>query len=160
MTGQTSVEEVATVTQEAEENSEDRLMSSFSQESRVQKGRSLGWCFTLHNYTIEHENVLKSYVSQFLIYGRELTKNGIKHLQGFIQFEAPGKSFHALHKLLPSASWYQSRGKIDENIAYCSKGGDTYHQGKVITETITDSTSNSNTYYFGREKAFVDQRQS
>ena len=125
MSGLTSVEEVARVTQEAEENSEDRLMSSFSQESRVQKGRSLGWSvFILRNYTIEHKNALKNYVSQFLIYGRELTRNEIKRPLGFIQFEAPGESSHALHKLLPSASWCQSKGRIDENIVYCSKMGD------------------------------------
>ena len=149
MLNQIELEMVPRVIQntEIDEDAEDRLSNSFSQERRVQKGkRSLGWTFTLHNYTVEHESTLKSYHSQFLIYGKEVTlKNGIKHLQGFIQFEAPGKSFHALQKLLPSASWYQSRGKIDENIAYCSKGGEIYHQGKVITETITDSTSNSNT---------------
>ena len=123
---------VSMVIQEAEENAGGRVINSISQERQtVQKGRSLGWCFTLHNYTIEHENALKNYDSQFLIYGKEATNNGSKHLQGFIQFEAPGKSSHAMHKLLPSASWFQSKGRIDENIDYCSKMGDTYHQGKI-----------------------------
>lgn len=128
---------VSMVIQEAEENAGGRVINSLTQERRtVQRGRSLGWTFTLHNYTNEHENALKNYDSQFLIYGREVTENGSKHLQGFIQFEAPGKSSHALNKLLPSASWFQSKGCIGANIDYCSKMGDTYHQGNSLLDCL------------------------
>ena len=130
LSSQTNLAKVAAITQEVEYVG-DQLKNSFTQERRtLQKGRSLGWCFTLHNYTVEHESTLKNYESQFLIYGKEVTpKNGVKHLQGFIQFAAPGKSSYAMHKLLPSASWFTTKGCIEANIDYCSKMGNTYYQG-------------------------------
>ena len=93
--------------------------------------RSLGWCFTLHNYTEEHESDLKLLKSSFLIYGKELTASGVPHLQGYIHFASPGKTAYALRKLISSASWFASKGSIDSNIAYCSKMGNYYHQGNI-----------------------------
>ena len=92
--------------------------------------RSLGYTFTIFNYTDEQEEALKSYESKFLIYGKELTKAGVPHLQGYFHFACPGKTIYALQKLIKSACWFPSKGSIDQNIAYCSKMGDFYHQGE------------------------------
>ena len=114
--------------------------SAFSKPSSIHENdskskfsvRSLGYTFTLFNYTEEHEEALKSYESKFLIYGKELTKGGVPHLQGYFHFACPGKTIYALQKLIKSACWFPSKGSIDQNIAYCSKMGDFYHQGKSI----------------------------
>lgn len=96
------------------------------------KGRSIGWVFTLHDYSEQDEIILKSYESLFLIYGKEVSINGKPHLQGYIYFREPGKTFFALHKLLPTAHWEMSKGNIDHNIDYCSKMGSFHHQGTLL----------------------------
>ena len=78
---------------------QDIKNSAFSKPSNLQESvgkskfsvRSLGYTFTLFNYTEEHEVALKSYESKFLIYGKELTKGGVPHLQGYFHFACPGK---------------------------------------------------------------------
>ena len=105
-----------------------KSLSRQSDQTKITK-RSLGWCFTLHNYTDDQEAAIKAYPSTFLIYGKEVTGSSVKHLQGYIHFACPGKTGYALHKLINSAVWKQSKGSIDSNIAYCSKMGDYYCQG-------------------------------
>ena len=119
---------------------QDIKNSAFSKPSNLQESvgkskfsvRSLGYTFTLFNYTEKHEEALKSYESRFLIYGKELSEEGVPHLQGYFHFVCPGKTIYALQKLIKSACWFPSKGSIDQNIAYCSKMGDFYHQGKSM----------------------------
>lgn len=91
--------------------------------------KSLGYCFTLNNYTPEDEWSIVGISCQYLIYGREVGDSGTPHLQGFIQFPKPGKSLVAMKKLIPRAHFEVTKGNIDQNIEYCSKEGDFTERG-------------------------------
>lgn len=91
--------------------------------------RSYGWCFTLNNYTNRDEFDIVSIECMYLIFGREVGESGTPHLQGFIQFAAPGKTLAAMKKLIPKAHFEATKGSIDQNIAYCSKDGDFTERG-------------------------------
>lgn len=94
--------------------------------------RSRGWTFTLHNYCIDDENKLQQLDCTYIIYGRESSQTGTLHLQGYVFFSCPGKSGYGVRKILNTASWFSSRGNIDQNIAYCSKLGDVFSKGNII----------------------------
>lgn len=98
----------------------------------VSKQRSCGWCFTQFMPSVEDIEHWHFGECKFVIYGKEKTKEGRYHLQGYIFFESPGKTFFAVLRLLPHAHWSQSKGRIQENIDYCSKQGDVYHRGKCL----------------------------
>lgn len=51
--------------------------------------RARRWAFTFHNYTDENVEYLKNIPADkadFIIFGFELTKEGIPHLQGYVEF--------------------------------------------------------------------------
>lgn len=96
------------------------------------------WCFTINNYTLDHEVSLKSIDSVYLIYGREVAPStGTPHLQGFIVF-ATNKRFKAVLKLLPQGTHLaKANGNAQQNITYCSKEGD-YESHGIPPVTPTD----------------------
>lgn len=93
--------------------------------------RNCGWCFTLHKFTVDDEEALKLCECKFVIYGKEVTGNGSFHLQGYIYFHNPGKTFYAVKRILPSAYWTQSKGCMQANIDYCSKQGNVFNKGNL-----------------------------
>jgi len=97
--------------------------------------RSLGWCFTLNNYTEEERTALIGTQCRYMVVGREIGAEGTNHLQGFVQFEKPGKTLAACKKLNARAHWESSKGSIDQNYAYCTKDGDFEEVGvKPMTQ--------------------------
>lgn len=82
---------------------------------------SKSWCFTLNNYTAEHENILQNLTLKYGVYGREVGESGTPHLQGFILF-ARTYRLAQLKKIFPTAHWEIAKVKDAEN--YCLKDGD------------------------------------
>lgn len=92
--------------------------------------RSLGWCFTLNNYTPEDLDLLLALDCCYIILGEEVAPTtGTPHLQGFVQFAKPGKTLTAVRKLAAHAHWTATKGSIDQNVAYCSKDGKFQERG-------------------------------
>jgi len=94
--------------------------------------RSRRWCFTLNNYTAEDEAKIQSKDIPFVIYGRERAPTtGTPHLQGYLELADRGKTLSATKKMLGLQTVHLiiARGTAEENINYCSKGGDFFVQG-------------------------------
>jgi len=94
------------------------------------KMSSKRWCFTLNNYADSdfeafHEAADRAYV----IIGKEVGVCGTNHLQGYITFYKM-KRLPAVRAISTRAHWEIARGSTDDNIKYCSKGGDFYELGE------------------------------
>jgi len=120
--------------------------------------RARSVCFTLNNYTddeiqqvhdvFEDVENRAQFGIRFAGYGTEVGEEGTPHLQGFMYFRNP-KSFTVIHNFpgLSRAHFEAIKGTVDQNITYCSKGGnyeefgDKPVQGKrtdidAVVETI------------------------
>lgn len=83
--------------------------------------RAKRWCFTLNNYTAQEEDIIQKIECQYLIYGHEVGENGTPHLQGYVTFSTR-KSFRTMKKLLGERAHIEvARGKVQDNIDYCTK---------------------------------------
>lgn len=89
--------------------------------------RFRNWMFTVNNYTTEDmvklDNLNDRVKIKYLIYGKEIGKEGTPHLQGFICFK-DAKTWKVVHKYLPSWWCHYTNSSADANIKYCSKDGD------------------------------------
>lgn len=87
------------------------------------------FCFTFNKYGVL--DALDSLPCSYLIYGREVSKSGTPHLQGFVAFKSQ-KSLSAaiktLQKVMPTCHVEVSR-TFDEAIEYCKKDGDYVERG-------------------------------
>ena len=89
--------------------------------------RSKGWCFTLNNWTEEEYKAILSHchsesVCQYII-GKEVGEQGTPHLQGYLR----GKNVIRLSTLKKiNNRWHLevAKGAPEDNLKYCSKGGD------------------------------------
>nr|ALE29688.1 replication associated protein [Dragonfly larvae associated circular virus-3] len=92
--------------------------------------RSRGWCFTLNNYTPEHEALLAAVPCAYMIFGREVGANGTPHLQGFVYFPN-AKTFNGAKAVLPAGCHLEAAmGSVAQNVEYCSKDGDVEERGE------------------------------
>lgn len=81
------------------------------------------WCFTLNNYTPDDEACFQEWPGvSYLVYGREVSSTGTKHLQGFVTFRKACR-FPSVKKLQPRAHWESARCAA-ASIHYCKKDGD------------------------------------
>lgn len=88
--------------------------------------RSRGFCFT--DYTLD-ENFYDAIPADYLIIGREICPTtGRKHLQGYLYFKNQ-RTVSSIIKLLSPRHVECARGTPQENITYCSKGGDFIERG-------------------------------
>jgi len=92
-----------------------------------QMSRSRSYVFTINNYTGPEELQVQGVECDFLVYGREVGKEGTPHLQGFVKF-ANARSFKAVSKLLPRAHVEVCRD-VGRAILYCRKDGDVFEKG-------------------------------
>lgn len=94
--------------------------------------RSRGWCFTINNYTAEHEDALRALTAaRYMVFGREVGEQGTEHLQGYIYF-ATLKSFRQMKDMLPAGAHIEAaRGSAEQNKDYCSKDGDFEEFGEM-----------------------------
>lgn len=97
--------------------------------------KSLGYCFTLNNFSEEEFSALIGTSCQYIVIGKEVGASGTPHLQGFVQFAKPGKSLVGVKKLNTRAHWEMTKGNIDQNVTYCSKDGNFEERGiKPVTQ--------------------------
>lgn len=90
---------------------------------------SLGWCFTLNNYSEEeYLSLLDFKQARYVIIGKEKGVEGTPHLQGYIQFNSQ-KKLGAVKKINSRAHWEATKGSIDQNVEYCSKEGSFEERG-------------------------------
>lgn len=91
------------------------------------------WCFTLNNYTPEHEEYLKGFgEASYILYGYEKApKTGTPHLQGYMEFDDKVSMSHIKSELgIQKIALFQCKGNQKQNIAYCMKGGNYVEFGK------------------------------
>ena len=90
-----------------------------------------GFCFTLNNYTPDHESKLKSSISKvgikYIVCGKEIgTEKQTPHLQGYLQSSIKIKN--RFHKLLGIYVTPQERSATQAR-EYCMKDGNFFEKG-------------------------------
>lgn len=94
--------------------------------------RSRGWCFTINNYTEEHE-VWCYGMSEYLTYmvvGKEIGESGTPHLQGYAYFQNPVR-FSTVASWFTDAHWEAQKGTCQQAADYCKKGNDYFEKGEL-----------------------------
>jgi len=95
------------------------------------------WCFTLNNYNDvdeEHiQSVIKS-LARYIVYGREIGKDGTRHLQGYVYFHNQ-RQRKAVARMLPRAHLEPSNGTAAQNRDYCTKDGSFFEHGEMPMES-------------------------
>lgn len=107
------------------------------------------WVWTLHNPTdaeITHIQSFDATTCKCIIYGHELTKEGVPHLQGYIELEGSPKRFTALKALFDPVKCKMSKqfrlnchpraakATRTDNIRYCSKGLQSHEEYEQLGE--------------------------
>lgn len=99
---------------------------------------STNWCFTLNNYTPEHEELLKTFFNEYcryMVYGREVgSKEHTPHLQGYIQLKKRLRMLSLKKKLgINTIHLEKQRAKNSEDARnYCLKDGDIVEYGEFL----------------------------
>ena len=97
------------------------------------KARYRSFAWTLNNYTNEDICYLNeySYLFNYLVYGKEVGKNGTPHLQGYCYFKN-AKSFTAAKAALPGQPHIEvCHHSPQQNADYCKKGDDFKEWGTI-----------------------------
>lgn len=84
--------------------------------------RSRGWCLTLNNWKQDEYDTLKKYADTLTHYiiGKEVGENETPHLQIYL-YNKNAISFDSIKKIVPRAHIEKAKGKISDNLKYCSK---------------------------------------
>ena len=93
------------------------------------------WCFTLNNYTDEeYQKIIGITECHYLIVGKEIgDKEKTPHLQGYIQMDEK-KRFNPMKDIIGRRAHLSvARGTPEQNKKYCSKGGDFFEKGSMMT---------------------------
>lgn len=100
---------------------------------RLQEQRqSKRWCFTINNYTEADIKAVEEASSQFLVYGKEVGKQGTPHLQGYVEFLAKRRTSTVCKILGGRAHCELANGTAGENIEYCTKDKDYWMTDKNL----------------------------
>ena len=88
------------------------------------------WCFTLNNYTLDHETELQQLGEtdqvEYLVYGRETAPDtGTPHLQGYVKFESR-KTLRQVRRLVRDAHLTKANGSPAQNRDYCTKEDENF----------------------------------
>lgn len=93
--------------------------------------RSRFWCFTLNNYVQSDIDMLADVECTYLVYGKEVGKQGTPHLQGYIEFEK-AKSITAMKRDWGARYHFELRkGRPDQASQYCKKDKDFVERGEI-----------------------------
>lgn len=110
------------------ESSEERevILDSLSRSSsQKQVSPKKKWCFTLNNYTSDHEEKIQSSIKTYCkigFYNKEIGESGTPHLQGYIEFEFKKRPITIFG--IKQIHWEGAKGNLDANLKYCSKDCD------------------------------------
>lgn len=87
--------------------------------------RSRGWCLTLNNWKQDEYDALKKYADTLTHYiiGKEIGTQCVPHLQVYL-YNKNAISFDSIKKIVPRAHIEKAKGKISDNLKYCSKDND------------------------------------
>lgn len=105
------------------------------------KLRSRGWCFTINNYDEKDLDLMKTLGSDveknagvaYLVYGKEVGKQGTPHLQGYVRF-VNARTGASMKKLHPTAHWEAQKGTNFDASVYCKKDGQYEEFGAAPTQ--------------------------
>lgn len=99
----------------------------------MSRNRGYSWCLTVNNYTVPEngecpcseliEKFKTTGVVKRAIVGKETGESGTPHLQAYVSFENQ-ISFSTLKRDFPTAHIERARGSPNDNLDYCSKGGE------------------------------------
>lgn len=90
--------------------------------------RTRNFCFTINNYTPEHEQLLKDIECKWVVYGRETAPTtGTPHLQCAIVFSEPC-TLSACVKRIPGANVEICKGSPAQNREYCCKEDKEFYE--------------------------------
>lgn len=89
------------------------------------------YCFTLNNYTEEQFQMLLASDVKYIILGREVAPTTLTpHIQGFVILFNPMNLVGAKRRLgVPEIHMEQCHGTPQQNVEYCSKGGNFEERG-------------------------------
>lgn len=87
------------------------------------------WCFTINNYT-DAEVLPRQGEYEYMIVGKEVSKTGTPHLQGYVCFPKKRRFFQVV-KMLPRAHLEVARGTPQQASEYCKKEGDYKEYGVI-----------------------------
>ena len=90
------------------------------------KNRSRGWCFTINNWTDVDCRKLAEFFDDnpnctYLVYGKEVGKQGTPHLQGYLHCKHARAGLAVRHAIGDRGHWEAAKGSPQANRAYCSK---------------------------------------
>lgn len=121
--------------------------------------RHRSYVFTLNNYTHEEVDHILDMYAKYFCFGYEEGEKGTPHLQGYVQFANPISYTRARVEIGMRAYVEVAKGNFQQNIDYCSKGGEFYEFGdkpsttakwEQIEEVMKDPTSNPHMYFMYR----------
>ena len=91
--------------------------------------QSFRFVFTINNPTDEDilaSQMLTNKGAILTVFGHEVAPStGTKHIQGYVEFHTK-KRLSTVSKLLPRAYLATAKGTREQNIGYCTKGGDYF----------------------------------
>jgi len=110
--------------------------------------RYRGFVFTVPNYTEEHIAQYNAMEAKYIVVAREIGAGGLRHLQGYIEFESACTTSAAIKRLKPAhVEW--RKGTPQEASDYCKKGEQSHE------EWSSKKTSGDN---YGRNVDIVVER--
>lgn len=98
--------------------------------------RSRSFCFTLNNYSELDCELIKTWGTKYLIFGKEIGESGTPHLQGYVVFENARTLAQLKKKYSASAHWEIAKGTPKQASEYCEKDGDFFEKGVRPVEPL------------------------
>jgi len=92
--------------------------------------KSCNFTFTLNNYTDDHIDMLTQHDCRAMGYGKEVSKTGTPHLQGWLCYPNQ-RSLNTVRKRLAGAHVEVMKRRLQYNREYCMKDGDYTERGDI-----------------------------
>lgn len=95
-------------------------LSHYSGTMAAKHDQARRWTFTLNNPEDHLEDDPNKLPYAYLVWQKEVGKEGTPHLQGFVCLKRQAR-LAALKKLMPAAHWEVMGGSVEHNEGYCTK---------------------------------------